>query len=281
MSELYTRNVLQDPELMAEFARNGYVIIRGLLNADEVAQLRKKYDEMEGDLNKGFHATMHSRLPEYRRQVSEVIGEVFTPKANKLLDNYKHLVSNYTIKEPGEDSFFDFHLDWTMVDERKYTSITIWCALEDIDWQKGPFCLLKGSNNMGYTIRSSPGLSLYVEDPEGCAAQQFEHVEFDSKAGDAIIYDHRLFHGSPPNLGNEKRMAINQAMIPAEINSYHYHQIDDETIEVFEVDDDFYSRYIIGTRPEGAKSLGYIKVKPQYWYQEDINALCPDFKILA
>jgi ectoine hydroxylase-related dioxygenase (phytanoyl-CoA dioxygenase family) len=43
------------------------------------------------------------------------------------------------------------------------------------------------------------------------------------KAGDAIIYDHKLFHGSPANLKSTSRLAINLAMIPQETQSLHYH----------------------------------------------------------
>ena len=58
-------------------------------------------------------------------------------------------------------------------------------------------------------------------------------------AGDAIIYDHRLFHGSPANRSSELRIAINYAMIPNELNSWHLY-LDNNKINAFEVDDEFY-----------------------------------------
>jgi ectoine hydroxylase-related dioxygenase (phytanoyl-CoA dioxygenase family) len=36
------------------------------------------------------------------------------------------------------------------------------------------------------------------------------------KAGEVVIYDHRLFHGSLPNLSQETRPALNFTMKPKE-----------------------------------------------------------------
>ena len=145
---LYSRDILQHASLQVQFERDGFVVVPWL-DLAEIEYLRNKYAELKGDLSRGFHATMHSHLPEYRKAVSEAISEIFTPKADRMLKDYVQLVSNYTVKEPGPDSFFDFHLDWSMVDEKKHTSITIWCPLEDVNAQNGNLWMLKGSNHMG------------------------------------------------------------------------------------------------------------------------------------
>ena len=241
------RRTFRDDDLQARFERDGYVVVEGFLTADEVQALRDAYFARSHDLGHGFHATMHSRMTDYRRAVSGDIASVFTPKADDLLDDYRQLVSNYTVKEPGPESFFDFHLDWNMVDERASRSVTIWCPLEDTNARNGNLWVLEESHTLPDSYRCGPGLALLFDEAAPFAHRRFKKRALPMRAGDAIIYDHKLFHGSPPNLTDAPRLAINQAMCAADVETVHY-RYDPSTREmaVHVVDDDFYHRCLIG-----------------------------------
>jgi ectoine hydroxylase-related dioxygenase (phytanoyl-CoA dioxygenase family) len=177
--------------------------------------------------------------------VHQIISEVFTPKAEVILDQYRPLVSNFTVKEPGADSFFDFHLDWNMVDEAQYRSVTIWCPLTDTNAENGNLWILEASHTLGNSYRCGPGLELFFEEPDAVQRKKFIKKALPMKAGQAIIYDHKLFHGSPPNMSREVRIAINQAMCPKEAPAMHYATVGGGDIMAFEVDDDFFCRVMI------------------------------------
>ena len=267
------RRALRDDELQKQFERDGYILVESFLSPREIEDLIQYYDSEESDLKEGFHATMHSHMVDLRRRVNEKISSVFKKHAEKYLLDYRPLLANYTVKEPDEGSFFDFHLDWTMTNERRYISITIWCPLEDVNPVNGNLWVLKGSHQFDYTARGEPGMYTYTEHqwPERID-QKYEKVALALKAGTAVIYDHRLFHGSPANRSGKRRLAINQALIPDETMSWHYYRHEDNRIEIFEVDDDFYNRHIVGTFPEG-KSLGWIDINPNFLTQDQINTL--------
>jgi hypothetical protein len=266
------RPIFFDTEFQAAFERDGYVILP-FLNEEEIRDLRRQYESLDRDLNKGFHATMHSSLPDYRRKVSRLIAGVFKPKADRLLDRFVPLVANYTVKEPGPESFFDFHLDWNMVDERRFLSLTIWCPLEDTNPENGNLWVMKGSHKLGNTIRCGPGLYLYPCDtaPEE-VKEKYEKVVLSMKAGTAVIYDHRLFHGSPPNMTGKARIAINQAMMPAECTSWHYHWKEGKIL-AYAVDPDFYDRYLIGTEPADVPKVEEMEIKWGFMQQEKVNGM--------
>jgi len=235
------RAVLSNEKLNQVFFEKGYIQIEQFLAEDEVNHLRKVYENNYQDNFDGFHACMHSLDVEYRRTVHQEISKVFIQHSKSLLKDYKPIVGNFTVKESGENSFFDFHLDWNMLDESSARSITIWVALEDTNANNGNLWILEGSTHMGPTWRCSPGLHLFAENTNSFLNFKGKRKVLPMKKGDALIYDHKLFHGSPANLSDSPRLAINLAMIPAELTSIHYH-LADNVINGHAVDDDFYCR---------------------------------------
>ncbi len=202
---------------------------------------------------------MHSKSTEYRRLINKEIQKVFVPISEKYLDKYQPLVACFVVKEPGPNSGFDFHLDWSVVNEKEHTSLSIWTPLIETNAKNGNLWVLKGSHKMRDTIRGGPGLFNYFNDD-----RSFYHCEMLAlpvKAGTAVIFDHKLWHGAPPNFGDVTRPAIHQAMIPNEAKSWHYNLAPGNRIEIFEVEADFYTQVEIDVDPRHLKSVGFIDIK--------------------
>lgn len=271
---LVMRNTFRDIKHQSQFEEKGYILVNGFLNKEEIDSLRNWYRANYPDKFGGFHASMHSLDFEYRRNVHQKISQVFYPKANKLLDDYRAVVGNFTVKESGLESFFDFHLDWSMLDETSARSVTIWVALEDTNAENGNLWVLEGSTHLGNTWRSSPGLKLFAAADVDFSIMKYTKKVLPMKSGDAIIYDHKLFHGSPPNLSGKARLAINLAMLPKEIPSLHFHLINDEIFS-FEVDDDFYCTCLTHHNMDLSNRITYQKVFEKHFQipQSEINKL--------
>ncbi|MCP4121536.1 MAG: phytanoyl-CoA dioxygenase family protein [Bacteroidetes bacterium] len=272
------RNTFIDPELQEAFDRDGYVVVP-FLNEAEIKHLRKVYDDaLTGEFPTGFHSTMHSQSHEYRRLIDKEVQKVFVPKTEKYLDNYQPLVACFVVKEPGPNSGFDFHLDWSMVNEKEHISLTFWTPLIDTNAQNGNLWVLKGSHKLRDTIRGGPGLFNYFCDDKSLS--QSELVELPVKAGTAVVFDHKLWHGAPPNLGDETRPAINLALMPKEARSLHYNLAPNNQIEVFEVDADFYNRVLIDIDPDYMKSIGFIDIKKSRFSLYDQLANPPSSQVM-
>lgn len=235
------RSTFQHIRQQESFEQKGYSLIDSFLTKDEVRELREFYKNNTDNRLTGFHATMHSVDFALRAAVTEKITTVFKKKSDLLLDEYRAVVGNFTVKEPGIESFFDFHLDWNMLDESKARSVTIWVPLEDTNAENGNLWILEGSNHLADTYRCGPGLNLLAEKPHEFEEMRFEKKVLEMKAGDAIIYDHKLIHGSPPNLTQHARIAINLALLPKEVKALHYFY-EKEQIKVYEVEDSFFHR---------------------------------------
>jgi ectoine hydroxylase-related dioxygenase (phytanoyl-CoA dioxygenase family) len=233
------RKIFKNSILQNEFDEKGYTLINQFLNNEQITFLRDIYFSTPNDLKKGFHATTHSKNVEYRKFITEKISKEMTPKVDDFLKDYSPLVGTFTVKEVGLESFFDFHLDWNMVDERKSRSVTVWVALDDANEFNGNLWVLEGSHKLGLTFRGSPGLMMFVENKSILSEKKFKKKALKMKSGDAIIYDHRLIHGSPPNLSNKVRLAINMVYIASEDTPVHYVCIN-EKISMYKVNQEFF-----------------------------------------
>lgn len=252
------------------FREKGYVVFPGFLNEEEVRGLRQWYFDHPLPDAKGFHATSHSKDPEYKRLVHRTITALMGEKAAALVQGYRPLTSSFTVKEVGPDSEFQFHLDWNMVDESKYISVTLWSPLVDTSARNGNLYVLEGSHKLGPTVRSGPGLYLYVLN-DNYKTAKFKKRVLELKAGDMVLYDHRVFHGSPANLSDEVRVSFNHVMIPEHVASIHYTQCSPLEVNAWVVDDDFYNRYEIGRMPEDVTFLERLHFDRIQLNQDEVN----------
>jgi ectoine hydroxylase-related dioxygenase (phytanoyl-CoA dioxygenase family) len=145
------RIIFNNPDFDEQFKTDGYVIVPNFLNLTEVEELKQFYKENPSENQQGFHTTIHSKNYDYRKSVTEQINERFSRKSGELLNKYKPIFACFTVKETDANSGFDLHLDWSMVDERKFSSITIWTPLLDITDENGYLWILNGSHNFDLT----------------------------------------------------------------------------------------------------------------------------------
>jgi ectoine hydroxylase-related dioxygenase (phytanoyl-CoA dioxygenase family) len=85
------------------------------------------------------------------------------------------------------------------------------------------------------------------------------------RAGQALLFNQRLFHCSGPNLSNTDRVAATAVLVPRDSTLRYYHTNSDESgggIEVFEVDPTFYTRHSIGSRPRTGKLIATLPSGP-------------------
>ncbi|MEG3918033.1 phytanoyl-CoA dioxygenase family protein [Microcoleus sp. T3_A4] len=129
----------------------------------------------------------------------------------------------------------------------------------EVNEQNGCLQLVKKSNLLNSQLRALwifEGFP-YSQDILSIIQQQYL-TSIRMKAGQALIYDKRLFHGSPPNTTATERVPAICSLVPQEILLHFCYRESptSDKIGLFEVEDEFYNRYIVGEKPEDVKSLG-------------------------
>lgn len=215
--------LLQSAELQANFDRDGFVKIP-LLSKEEVAQLLRDYVSVTGAheaIDIPFITTSHSNDRELILQVDGYLQKVLTPAINRYLCNHSVLFGNFLVKRACENSESEPHQDITFVDENKYTSLSVWVALQDTDETNGCMYFLPGSHRFRFTIRPT---HYYPWAYEKVKSEIKKHAKsFPVKAGEAFIFHHGVLHGSFSNNSDRPRVAAVMAAYHSHAPLLHYY----------------------------------------------------------
>jgi hypothetical protein len=207
--------VLSDPRLARDYARDGYVTVQ-LLDADGVAAVRavrEQHGAAPGDPGTGLFNDTWSSDRSYKRIVSGALHEAMGDAVADALVEHRVLGLVHIVKWPGEAGRVPAHRDPSFVDETAHRSVAIWCALEDLGVDDGVLRVVPGSHLLDSGVRVHQA-------PENLYPDVDEHADELSvavplRAGEAIVYDHRLIHLSDPIGGSRERTVVAGVMTPS------------------------------------------------------------------
>ena len=244
--------VFKNPELQTQFDKDGFVILP-FLSEPAVSNLKSFFYDLHNQIPNNFYSTTFNKSSEFKKQITTTAETFLGPKADEFFSEIKKLGSSFLCKAPGEGGKMPVHQDWTVVDESKFCSVTIWIPLVDTDEKNGAIRVLPGSHKFSSTLRS-PTI------PVEYAALQDEIWDamtvLPMKAGQAFIFNHALFHASSPNTTDKERIAITYGVMPAQAQLMLYHLNEQNKLEKYLMPDDMFQRYDnIGQRPEFGEKI--------------------------
>ena len=243
---------LKDASIDKKLAADGYVVIPFLTN-EEVSTLKSFYYQYHPEKLEGMYATAHVPDLDVRMKMNDFIKETFSRAISENFNHVNALGGSFIAKGKGENGTLKPHQDWNIVDEDNYRSFNIWVPLVDLKDDNGVICVMPGSHLWLKTYRSANINSIY---------QNVEKELWDKmtrlymKAGEALVYDHRLIHASGENETEEIRLATVFGIIPEYAKMFYYHQKDEKTIEVYESNKEFFLFENIFEGPKKLKRVG-------------------------
>ncbi len=238
--------LFKDPKTQEAFDRDGFVKIN-LLNTEEVESLKSYYHSLQhahiGDY--GFHVTLDSKDPAYISGVFDKLFTTLVPKLDHVLTDYKPFTASYVIKEAGLQNIVPPHQDWTFVDEDAFCSATVWVPLMDVNKNNGALSVIRGSHRLFNEARRSPSpqsKSLFTDHVFAI----FPYVEvIDMKAGEALIFNNKTVHASPPNISGITRIGVGIGVTQKNAGLVHHYQVpgEEQAVNVYKVDEAFFRTY--------------------------------------
>ncbi len=232
---------LLSPEDMKKLNDNNYLFIRNFLTDKEINELHSFYNK----LNLHHDKTKPNYLyvePEKSREISETIKSIIHNRFNNFFSSGNLLGGVFMIKNPGQNKEVDFHQDWSLVDESAFSSYNLWCPLTDATEKDGALMLIDKSDKAGLPYRSASLPPLEIS-----YSKKYEPYlkKFNFKAGDALLYNHNMFHGSNNNVSDKTRLAIACGIIPVAADFIYKHwNEENKSIDSYKVDKEFYISHI-------------------------------------
>lgn len=279
------RKVFNDTELQRQFDKDGYVRVP-FISKEKVERLKKLFFETlpqsGGQISAGdvaitdvstitYDFTFIDKNPEYKKLVYDIITKEFAPEVEKYLANYKAIIANY-IRKKTDGGEVPLHQNWAFVEERKCTSVSIWCPLVDGTVENGTLQVVPGSHKRFGEFRG-PMVPWELDNIKNEIIENYL-VPLETKAGDCVILDDSIVHYSAINKTNDLRLAIQLILIPAESYSVHYH-LDYQKpheVKVWEVDKDFYMMFNPWMQPEKTKTIKTFPFRQKFLNVQEFEA---------
>ncbi|MFN8396217.1 MAG: phytanoyl-CoA dioxygenase family protein [Bacteroidia bacterium] len=268
--------IVRDAELLDEIVREGFAV-RRFLPAEAIEALREIYkrEHAVAHAEGAMFYTLYSQNLEYRQRVDREVGAVMQPYLQAMFQDYKTVLHGFIVKVPGPKSGFLIHQDTTGLDEFKFSSLSVWVPLWDIDRENGALCMVRRSHKMGFPYRGI-SFAFPFDKIHGTVKRYLEPVFM--QAGEAIIFDQRTFHASLPNRSENNRVVAIAGLFPKEAEfQIAYQESPEAPIELYRQEDDFilkYPRFMhdCRTRPVSGEKFAEVDFQIPLWTEAEFVA---------
>lgn len=272
------RKLLKDPVLQEKFDREGYVVV-DLLSHEEAEAFIKLHNDLNGAKgtantnNNSYELSFFDKDIEAKRYKFKRVYEFMKPYVDKFLDDYSPIIINIFNKHEGTGEV-PIHQNWTFVDETKYTSVSVWCPLQDVSRQNGTMEVVPGSHKVVSGIRGP--LIPWVFDNLNDTMKEKYMVPLELKLGQVAIIDDGIIHYSGINYTPNERRAIQLIMKPTEAPVIHCYKptATEDTVNIMEVGDDYFFDFNMWEKPREGKLVDTIQYHIHKLTESELVKLC-------
>jgi len=249
------RPVFRDPVYQEHFDRFGWVKV-AFLSADDLSEIDRLTREKVSTCSDGLSITF-VMSDEIKAATADIIKSVFRPRITELVHDYRLITTSLINKSGKGKGEVKLHQHFCIMDETiGLPNLNIWCPLVDTDSSNGNLKVVSGTHRIPRFARphSSDPFPYYSLSCWQLFEQCAEAVP--AKAGEAIVFDNSLIHGSPPSLIDDNRTVALAGIIPKEADTIMYFAEDDGRLSIRTVNE----KYLMGDPMYGAKPatiLGY------------------------
>lgn len=278
-------SILKEDELALKIHEIGYSI-KNIVNHNDIDALMNLFDQNHQikDEKGGMFYSIYSQDTDYRKKIHYAISEILKPLVDSLCKDYKMLLNSFVVKISGPGSEFYLHQDTTGLDEWKFSPLSLWIPLDDVNEDNGCLGVVPKSHHL-----FSPYRSISFPAPfdaiQSTVKQYLQPIEM--KKGDMLLFDNRVLHHSYTNKSGKTRIAVICGLFPEEATLQTCFKPTYECggeVEIIEHEGDYLlngKNFLIDCqkRPQTGTSLGWVKDPYESISVENFEQLCADFEI--
>jgi ectoine hydroxylase-related dioxygenase (phytanoyl-CoA dioxygenase family) len=209
--------------------RDGYAVIPGFVEADELSGLVRAIERRLAGPQDVVLRRPHNSLLPLRwndESVDLLLGSSRRVRLlREVLDAHDlRWLSGYVTTKEARSPALWWHQDWWCWDhpvsfERRPTQVAVLCYLTRTARENGALRVLPGSHHRSTHVHAQLP-EAHAEDANGLAdghpamADLPEQVTLGVEAGDAVVLDYRLLHGTHPNETGARRDCVHLSFLP-------------------------------------------------------------------
>ncbi|MCB9211715.1 MAG: phytanoyl-CoA dioxygenase family protein [Ignavibacteriales bacterium] len=242
MNEKYyiPQSFIRDSVAQTKIIEDGFAIL-GNIGQNLVNEFQNEYKRLHKirSSDGAMFYSIYSQDIEYRKEVHNKIQSILSSKLDLFLekDKYKNVINSFIVKFPGKKSEFALHQDSSIVDESKYSQLSLWIPLQDTTIDNGTLCVVPKTHKL-----FSPYRDISMVSPFASYEDELRKylVPIELKAGDILAFDYRLVHYSPANLSDKERVVVLSGVFEKDAKiEVVYQESKERPLEVYSQSDDY------------------------------------------
>lgn len=222
-----------------------------------LAEIEQLFEPFAESANQPFwssnvHATRADAV-----HINESLCRIVGSQLASHLRGYQPFLGAFITKAAGEH-LVDLHQDWTYTDERSDRCVLAWIPLGDVDASLGALHAIPRSHRWTDGIRPGDVELPAPTDPLQGLLEPLAHT-IDARAGQPVLYDPALLHGSGPNHGNRLRVVAAVAFAPTGAQLVHFQRVQDrdgpQSLQGFRISASYFTAQEFRSRPHGPADI--------------------------
>ena len=214
--------VFTNPVRQQEFEARGFTAAR-LLTAEKAESVWQDIDALLRQRDPGVGpprcAISYTESDDEFRSAAEAIArKALAGPVAALVPDFRVVTGGFFVK-PGGAGEVAIHRDWTNIEDPAQVALGIWCALADVDDSMGALRLVPGSHRLFAGITGLGLPHFFADYPDLLKTRS---LPIALKAGEAVLFDVRTVHWSPPNRTERTRAAAHVVCIPNDCRHVSY-----------------------------------------------------------
>lgn len=233
--------VLNNTGLNTQLLQQGFVTLP-FLNSHEVKQLQDLFYQYTdtSTIGKGLYSNLYNRTGDENWHISTAMENICSSAFARHFTNAALNGGVFIAKGNFAETQCNLHQDYTNTNESTGATYALWIPLCDINGQTGLFNVIPGSHRLRSHIRAISNASFYI-DLDKVKPEKIEKLQV--KAGEAVVFDHALIHGSQPNVSGHLRIAAVMGVLPQGVAYEYYLKTGDNSFAVYALNKELYIRH--------------------------------------
>lgn len=259
-----------DTNLENEFKRNGYVHLKNFISPEQVEELMflfKSHYDYAGQPN-----PLWNSLCDIDHKVSATLSDrilhVLRNNIQATFKNHKYPAATFLVKNATENSSIDIHRDYSVHEEDKFSYRNIWLPIVDTTSENGALYVVKGSHR--FFTYPLPHYTPWPYLKHEKLLLEVSDIIY-AKAGDLIVYDDKILHGSLDNNTSNARPVVHFGLLHEDAQlCYYYHDQETDDVTVYEVPYTFFFEGAWGNQDHRFKIVKKFKFVPPAFSENEI-----------
>lgn len=271
---------LRDPEAQAQFADLGYAVV-DLISEDQAQLLLEQWQGLHPGRHDGssWECDFYSDDSGVKEKAFALIQDAFADAISEKFVDHETFLHNFVMNWPGDDGGLELHQHSSVVDEERFRSAVIWCALTDATEENGTLLIIPRSHRVLHHHKPERSPEWF----EGLNGYLVENhlVAVTLRPGQALVFDNGLLHCSFANRTDAPRVTAVATLAPKAAALRYYDWVDEGSINVYELESSFFIEHVSRqvemewAKPEGLEVVGVERFEFRRLTQDEAALLLP------